>query len=520
MRLARVATITSVFLEEGLGFLTERKPEPVKGEDGKEEVRPSNAELAKRLRRTLERLGPTFVKFGQMLGTRVDLFGEEVIAELSQLHSHVPPFPTEEARAILEAELKASIDDVFVELPSEPIAAASIAQVYKARLRGDGERWVAVKVQRPGLEASLLSDLEVLVDVSSFIDAIVPPYRRSMVHRVAEEYAQRAKKEIDFLSEARAMEEFADVVLGSLPEFRIPEVHRELCTSKVLVMDWLEGTKLDTIKTKEALASAGFDPEAFGRSMLHLQLSMSYEHGFVHGDTHPGNIILLPSGHIGLIDFGLHGHVPRALRDKMLETLFYQSSGRIDEAVAAFVAILAPDPSVDRQALERDLKEVFTAGATAKTSIGENRVTEQIIAGMRVGSRYRLKAQSDLFMVIRNLTIVEGIVLRYSPELDPVVELKEITGGILRRKLFGPAMREEMTQLVPQIILTLSKRPQLAERLLRLERSFTDSKDLGEFLRRERVIRDPAPADNKAFMLVLVAVLGLAAGYALHALLG
>jgi ubiquinone biosynthesis protein len=519
MKLARLATITTVFLEEGLGFLTERKPDAPKGENGQKQERPSNAELAKRLRRTLERLGPTFVKFGQMLGTRVDLFGEEVIAELSQLHSHVAPFPTDQAITILESELKATVGERFADFPAEPIAAASIAQVYKARLPGDDERWVAVKVQRPGLETSLLSDLEVLVEVSGFIDVLVPPYRRSMVHRVAEEYAQRAKKEIDFLAEASAMEEFADV-LTTLPEFRVPHVHRELCTSKVLVMEWLEGAKLDTIKTKEELASHGFEPEAFGRSMLRLQLSMSYEHGFVHGDTHPGNIILLPSGHVGLIDFGLHARVPRGLREKMLEMLFYQASGRIDEAVSAFVTVLSPDASVDRQALEADLKKVLAAGGAAKSSVRENRVTEQIIAGMRVGSKYQLKAQSDLFMVVRNLTIVEGIVLRYSPELDPAAELKEITGGILRRKLFGPSMREEMSQLLPQIALTLSKRPQLIERLMRLERAFTDSRNLGDFLRRERVLEEPVAAGNGALKLALVGLLGLAAGYALHTLFG
>jgi ubiquinone biosynthesis protein len=517
VKLGRLATITTVFLEEGLGFLTHRKGEgaPAGGEGSE---RPPNAELARRLRRTLERLGPTFVKFGQMLGTRIDLFGEEVTAELGQLHSHVPPFPNDVARSILEAELRTDVGSVFSDLSPDPVAAASIAQVYKARLRSDGA-WVAIKVQRPGLEENLLSDLEALVEVSGLIDTLVPPYRRAMVHKVAEEYALRARKEIDFLSEASAIEDFADV-LATLPEIRIPKVYRELCTTKLLVMEWFEGEKLDEVRNKDELAAKGFDPESFGRSLLRLQLSMSYEHGLVHGDTHPGNIILLPSGHIGLIDFGLHARVPRALREKMLETLFYQASGRVDEAVGAFIAVLGPDASVDRAALEADLKAVLgSAAAGAKTSLKESRVTEQIISGMRVGSRHRLKAQSELFMVIRNLTIVEGIVIRYSPQLEPAREVKEITAGILRRKLFGPSMRDEMTQLLPQIALNLSKRPQLIERLLRLERSFVDAKNLGDFLRKERVIAEVAPARSSAWLLLGVAALGVAAGWALHLLM-
>src|SRR5262249_21746682 len=163
---------------------------------------------------------------------------------------------------------------------------------------------------------------------------------------------------------------------------------------KVLVMDWLEGTKLDTVKGPSELAALGFDPPGLGRSMLKLQISMSYEHGFVHGDTHPGNIILLPDGKIGLIDFGLHARVPRALRDKMLEVIFYQASGRIDEAVSAFVAMLDPAPDVDREALAKDLQSVLGVHANEATTLKDNRITEQLVSGLRVGAKHHVKAQS------------------------------------------------------------------------------------------------------------------------------
>jgi ubiquinone biosynthesis protein len=515
VRLGRIAEISKVFLDEGLGYLTESRQPGEKGEEGEHE-RPPESEVAVRLRRTLEKLGPTFVKFGQLLGTRVDLFSEEVIAELGKLHSSVPPFPHDQARAIIEEELGAKIEDVFDEFPEEPIAAASIAQVYEARLKGDADGWVAVKVQRPGLELNLLSDLEVLIQMSGFFDRLVPPYRAAMVHRIAEEYASRARQEIDFLAEAEAIEKFSEV-LTTLPEFRAPAVHRDLSTPRLLVMEWLEGRKLDTVKQPKELTALGFDPESFGRSMLRLQVSMSYEHGFVHGDTHPGNIILLPTGQIGLIDFGLHGHVPRVVRDKMLEIIFYQASGRVDEAVEAYVQVFSPDPTLDIEEFKAELKEVMSSERT-KASVGEYRVTEQLIEGMRVGARYRLKAPSELFMVIRNLTIVEGIVLRFSPQLKTTEELQQITGAIMRRRLFGPSMREELTQLLPHVLLTLSKRPRTAEKLLRLERSFSEAKNLGDFLRREQVIRDPAPVRGHGWMmLAFVATAGAAAGYFLHA---
>ncbi|MEZ4318312.1 MAG: AarF/UbiB family protein [Myxococcota bacterium] len=510
MKLARVASITAVLLEEGLGFLTHAEA------PDSDDLPVPESEAAQRLRQTLERLGPTFVKFGQLLATRVDLFGEAFIDELAKLHSEVEPFDSDEARSIIEAELERPIDEVFAELSSTPVAAASIAQVYKGRLRHE-DRWVAVKVQRPGLEDSLLSDLDTLLVLSGFIDRLVPRYRRSMVHRVAEEYALRARTEIDFLAEARAIDRFADV-LTTLPEFRIPKLEPSLCTPRVLVMEWIDGPKLSDLHTPADLRARGVDPEAFCRSMLRLQLSMAYEHGFVHGDTHPGNLILDETGHIALIDFGLHGQVPRPLREKMLEMVFCQASGKIDEAVDAFAQVFQPDPTADVAAFKQELKGVLAVGSQ-EGALRDKRITEQLVRGMRVGAKYRLRTQSDLFMVIRNLTIVEGIVLRYCPTMDPAAEVKAITGGILRRKLFGPNMQEELTQLLPQLMLTLSQRPRLAERLLKLERAFTESRDLGEFLRREGVLEPATPAASPTGTLVVVGLFALALGIALGLLL-
>jgi ubiquinone biosynthesis protein len=547
VQLGRIAKVSRIFIEEGLGFLVEGRKNASEDDDAGDDAKAlppgedeaeastdepdeeskalaereaSDAELGKRLRRTLERLGPTFVKFGQLLGTRVDLFSEPFIAELGKLHSEVTPFPTEEARKIVEAELGRPIDEVFEDFPDEPVAAASIAQVYEARLRGEDEessRRVAVKVQRPNLEETLIPDLEVLIDISGFVDRIVPPYRRSMVHKVAKEYARRARGELDFLSEARAIEQFSQV-MRSLPEFRVPSVHHDFCTERLLVMEWLDGRKLDTVPDAGALAELGFEPTAFARSMLKLQVSMAYEHGFVHGDTHPGNIILLPTGHIALIDFGLHGQVPRALRDKMLEMIFYQTAGRFDEAVDSFASVFKPDPTSDIDAFKAEMRQMLEADAGPR-ALADRRITEQLIKGMRVGAKYKLEAQSDLLMVIRNLTIVEGIVLRYCPTVDTDAELQTIVSDIMRRKVFGPSMREEMTQLLPQILLTVSQRPRLAERLLQLERSFVASKSLGEFLRQEKVLALPTRDGQPLWKSLAIALVGAAIGALLHALL-
>ena len=499
MKLARAAGITQVLLEEGLGYLTSSDPS--------EEDRPPEAEVARRFRRTLERLGPTFVKFGQMLATRVDLFSPAFIDELGKLHAAVEPFPCEEARALVAEELGQPVGEVFDHWPEAPIAAASIAQVYRATLPGGVP--VAVKVQRPGIDATLQTDLDTLLVLSGFIDRLVPPYRAAMVDKVAREYAARARSELDFLAEARAVERFAEV-FATLPEFRAPALHRRLCSPRVLVMEWIDGTKLTDVKGPADLTALGFDPEGFGRSLLRLQIGMAYEHGFIHGDTHPGNLILEPDGRIALIDYGLHAEVPKGLRDKMLEMVFAQVSGETDAAVEAFVQVFAPDPSQDLDAFRRELHDVLSLEG-AEGAICDHRITEQLVAGMRLGARYDTRAQSELFMVIRNLTIIEGIVIRYAPALDANEEVKQIMGAILRRRLFGPGMQEELTQLLPQLALTLSQRPRLAKRLMKLERSFHDAATLGEFLRREGVLETKRPAPHPAWFVV-VGLLGVLVG--------
>lgn len=485
MNVGRIAEITKVFVEEGLGS-------PSESGGGIAHAEGPDAEKGRRLRRAFERLGPTFVKFGQLLATRVDLFSEEFLAELRQLRAHVPPIAVDEAVAIVDKELGRPHQEVFVEFQREPVASASIAQVHKARLR-DGGAVVAVKVQRPNLASSLLADLDVLVRVSSLLDGLVPAYRRSLVHRVAEEYAMRARNEIDFLVEAQAMDRFRGVTrtLEGVP-FRIPKVHFEWTSPRLLVMEWLEGTLLDDVAGADELVRHGFEPHEFAVALLRLQLSMSYEHGLIHGDTHPGNLILCRDRHLGLIDFGLHGHVGQELRDKMLELLFHQTSGRTDDAVEAFSEVFVPGPNVDRQAFEAELRHVLepAASPTAKDA----RLTAQLIDGLRVGARYELKVRSELLLVLRNLTIIEGIVVKYAPELNLTAEVQQILSAILRRRLAAEQMGRDLQQFLPLWLLTMAQRPHFMDRVLRLERVFTESKNLGDFLRREGVIQPETPS--------------------------
>lgn len=492
MKVGRLAEISRVFVEEGLALAREGDDGSLgaDAERGSHRWPENDIERAVRLRRALERLGPTFVKFGQLLATRLDLFSPEFVAELSKLRAHVAPFPTAQAREILREELG---DGVLAELSDEPVASASIAQVYRARLTGSAD-WVAVKVARPGLRETLERDLEVIIDLSRLLDRLVPTYHRSMVHRVAVEYATRARLEADLLTEGRALEQFAEVV-RTVKEFRIPRVYMEHSSSRVLVMEWLEGRMLDGIEGRAELEALGFSGHDLALAVLRLQLVMSYEFGFVHGDTHPGNLILLGASELGLIDFGLHGHVPRRLCDQMLELLFYQASGRTEQAAHAFERIFSGPGHIDRAEFLRVLE-----AALAEEPDSKRPLTGQLVRGLELGARYRLQAQSELFLVLRNLTIVEGIVMTYYPELDILAEAQRILSQIMVRRAAKGFGAGHLGQLGPLFLLNLSKRAELVDTLLRLERSLTDSADLGQFLEKEgvftnhREVRSVSPA--------------------------
>ena len=523
MQLGRIAQIAKVFAEEGLGALTGRAV-PLQQAAGAETVTAigqdehrSDRETAARLRRAFERLGPTFVKFGQLLATRIDLFSDEFCAELGKLHSAVSPYPFADARRIVEEDLGHALSEVFAEFPEVPVAAASIAQVYRARLRRDGQV-VAVKVQRPDLESNLLRDLELIVQISGWIDKLVPVYRRSMLHFVAQEYASRARQEINFLSEADAISRFQDL-LAEDPMFDVPKVYRDLCASRVVVMEWIEGTKLDQVRTGEEMTALGLDPGAFSRELLRLQVCMSYEHGFIHCDTHPGNIIVKSGGRVALIDFGLHAHIPKATRQVMVELLFYQSQCRFVETVDAMTELSPPADKDDLPAYKRELLQMLESAPRDK-GIVANKISDQLVGGMRIGAKYKNKALSELLMVIRNLTIVEGIILRFSPEMNAEEEVGGIVQGIIRRRLSPKSMTAELGPLMMQLGMTLSRRSESVERLLKMERNFASSSSLGDFLRREKVLRDaPEAAPPSRFWTMVMPLVYVLAGAALAALL-
>ncbi|MEI6279166.1 MAG: AarF/UbiB family protein [Verrucomicrobiae bacterium] len=278
-------------------------------------IHPDDAILSKplpeRLRLALEELGPTFIKFGQILSSRRDLITNDYFIELTKLQNSVPPFPGSEARAIVERELGHPMAQLFSHFSKNPIGSASIAQVHKAKLP-DGTQ-VAVKVQRPDIEKTIALDVAILHDLARFVEKHVPESSGLNPTGVVEEFTQTLQRELDFENEASNAERFAEQFEGN-PDIRVPRIYRDHSNARVLTMDFITGT---SITDHEGLVAQGIDPGKLAVTMTGLIYEQIFTHGFFHGDPHPGNMTVLHDSRIVLFDYGMMGKFTPQMRESI-----------------------------------------------------------------------------------------------------------------------------------------------------------------------------------------------------------
>lgn len=267
--------------------------------------------LPERLRLALEELGPTFIKFGQILSSRRDLITDDYFIELTKLQSGVPPFPGKEAREIVEKELGHPMEKLFSKFHETPIGSASIAQVHQAILK-DGTP-VAIKVQRPDIEKTISLDVAILHDLARFVEKHVPESAGLNPTGVVQEFTETLQRELDFENEASNAERFAEQFEGN-PNIKVPKIYRDHSTSRVLTMDFITGVSITDIKS---LRAQGTDPEQLAVTMTGLIYQQIFEHGFFHGDPHPGNMTILPDSRIVLFDYGMMGKFTPQMRESI-----------------------------------------------------------------------------------------------------------------------------------------------------------------------------------------------------------
>lgn len=414
-----------------------------------------------RVRRALEEMGPTFVKLGQVLATRVDLFTPEWIAEFEKLQNRVPPVPFELLREQLEADLGAPPDLVFAAFDPEPIAAASIAQVYRARLQ-TGET-VAVKVRRPGIQPLVDADMRLLHRLAAILEAESPEFARYQPRALVRQLQASLARELDLAAECRNAERIAASFAGE-PSLVVPAVYWQWTSERVNVQAFIDGMPLTDIAAIEA---AGGDRPGIARLGAQVELKMMFIDGFFHADPHPGNVFWLPGDRLALIDFGMVGRLSDARRGQMV-ALLDGLVRRDAEPVADVLLDWAIDGDVDADAIAQridafidryhgvPLKELHLGGM-----MGE------ITALLR---EYRLALPADLAMMIKVLVTLEGIGRKLDPDFDMASEAAPFLQRAMLARYSPFALARRGRRAIGDTVGLLSAMPTELRRLMRRAR--------------------------------------------------
>ncbi|KPK65509.1 MAG: hypothetical protein AMK73_02805 [Planctomycetes bacterium SM23_32] len=429
----RVAHIARKGASHGLGFLISRLdlqrhlPAWLRIPRRMGELRPED--LAARLASVLEELGPTFVKFGQMLSTRPDILPAEYIRELERICHHVAPFSAEVSKAILREELGAPVEELFREFGDEPRASGSIAQIHDAVLP-DGTP-VVVKVRRPRIERVIEDDVAILTFLAAQADRVeeFEPLRLPML---VDEFARGITRELDFVAEAAYTHRFQ----GSFEDddrVEIPRVYWDYTTQRVLTMRRLEGVHLSAVLANEA---AAVNRGAIAQTVMDLYLKQFFTLGFFHGDPHPGNILITERGRVGLLDFGLVGRVSPRLRRELAVCVMALGNGQL-ELVAEVLSEIGRVPDQgDSEELREELVGLLERHSSVPLEKLNFQDTFQDV--MNVVRRYRMEVPRDFVLMGRALVAISGAVTQLDPALN-VAALAEPYGARLLRDRLTPA---------------------------------------------------------------------------------
>ncbi|UQZ87942.1 ABC transporter [Deltaproteobacteria bacterium Smac51] len=369
-----------------------------------------------RVRLAMEELGVVFIKWGQYLSTRDDLVPEAYLKEFAKLQNSVQAVAPEEIDRILSGII-ASGD--LTELDPTPLAAASIGQVHVARLCSGQE--VVVKVRRPGLQKQVTTDLEILMELAELVEKHLPALASARPRAMVEEFSRGLLAELDFTLEALNLERFGRFYAKN-PKVKVPRIYRSLCSESVLVMERVEGLKFNDT---EALEAAGYDLKELARFGANVVFEQIMTFGYFHGDPHPGNLLVQPGPKVALLDFGLVGRLNASTRDILLDLTLGAVRRRPRAVTAALLKLVHLDhdePPPDRERLEVEV-ELFL-DANLGRPLKEMNLGRMLNDVLNIAAQYQLSFPSDLVLLVKALTQVEGLGYRLDPDFDLVAVAK------------------------------------------------------------------------------------------------
>ena len=385
---------------------------------------------AEELAKDLERLGPTYVKLGQLMATRADLLPPAYIQALSRLQDDVEPFPFEEVERIVEGELGVRISRAFQIFENVPLASASLGQVHKAVLRNG--RSVAVKVQRPNIRERVLEDLEALREIAEFVDAHTSLGKRYGFAPMLHEFRKSMMRELDYTQEARNLE-MLRANLAEYPRIVIPAPVADYTTSRVLTMDFIGGRKLTSLGPLAQLEVEGTE---LADQLIAAYLKQILVDGFFHADPHGGNVFLTETGDIALIDLGMVGRVPATMQEELLKLLLAASEGRGDDAARTLLSLgERTEEDLDETGFRRAIADIVTEHQGV--ALGQIRAGAVVIDLCKASADNGVRPPVELTMLGRALIALDEVTRTLDPHYDPNDAIQRQGADILRRRLTG-----------------------------------------------------------------------------------
>ena len=462
----------------------------LKWDEWQDQVEENQGKRATQLRTLLTNLGPTFIKVGQALSTRPDLIRKDFLAELVKLQDQLPAFDSDLAYQIIETDLQRPISKIFRELSPQPVAAASLGQVYKGRLLTGEE--VAVKVQRPNLRPLLTKDLYLMRWVASWLAPWLPLNLGHDLTLIVDEFGTKLFEEIDYINEGRNAEKFAHNFRND-PQVKVPSIYWNYTSNHVLTLEWINGFKLTDTHN---IQSVGLDPEAIIQVGVTTGLQQLLEHGFFHADPHPGNLFAMSDGRMAYIDFGMMDQLEETTKESLVDALVHLVNKDYADLAVDFVKLGFLTANTNIAPIVPALEAVLG------NAIGKNvqdfnfkTITDEFSELMY---EYPFRVPAKFALIIRSLVTQEGIALSLNPNFKivevgyPYIARRLLTGEspALRRRLLNVLFKDgkfqwQRLENLITIARTDSQFDVLPTAKMGLEFILSDE---GKFLRRQLVL--------------------------------
>jgi ubiquinone biosynthesis protein len=409
----RFQEIINAFLKNGFSHflfrlgLTERDMK--KGNED-EEWSTKDQDVGKRLRYTLQELGPTFVKLGQIASSRRDLVPAEIIHELEKLQEHVQAVPFSTIRMIVEAELGDTLDNLFDSFNEEPLAAASIGQVHVAKLPSGEE--VAVKVQRPNIKQTVETDLEILYEIARFLEENTVWAKTYHIKEIIKEFSESLRDELDYSVEGRSADRVAKQ-FKEQPSIQIPKIHWDFSTAKILTMELVTGIRVNDIKQ---LDDGGYDRKLIAERVVDALFFQVLEKGFFHGDPHPGNVYILPDNRICLLDFGMMGRINDRLKFHFASLIINLQQGDTKGMMKVFSDMDLLNEDTNKSDFQQDLDDLIEA--YYEVSLYDVSLGGIINELFEVAFRHKIQIPTEITILGKSILTLESTISLLDPDFS------------------------------------------------------------------------------------------------------